>query len=198
MKKSLIALCLLACAASSAMAYPGPDSMGIYAEDDAMGPVATCINIPVFTQQNVYMVLANPSGSQVLAWEATVEHTGQPGLFVGTWTLTAGLNVGTGNNYIVGLGASPLVPNAAGVVTLMSMEVLLLADVPVEFFIKPVAGSTSFADTPGYQAVLGVMSPCVTSTGTTAGVYDIPVFRVNGNCVVANEGRTWGSVKTLY
>jgi hypothetical protein len=200
MKKSLIALCMLTFVASMAVAYPGPDSMGIYAANDAVGPVAACLDLGQFQQQTLYMCLTHPTGAEILAWEARVWIENQSNIF-GSWALVAGLNVGTGENFIVGLGASHLVPNAQSVVTLLTMDVLVMNDAtPTSFFISGVAGSTSFPDgNPGYQAILGIMTDCVTSTGLTGGVYDIPVFVLNG-CPgpVADEPAAWGQVKSLY
>ena len=194
MKKSLIALVLMTFAATAALAYPGPDSMGIYMVDDAVGPVDTCIDLEAFAQVTLYMCLTNPSGDQVLAWEANVTKPAA-GLF-GAWTLVSGINVSADPDFIVGLGDAPLTPNEQGVVVLMTMDALVMdASVPLSFYIDGVEGSVSFPNgNPGYQAVLGFMTDAMSSTGGP----ETPVFTINGPCEVANENAAWGSVKSLY
>lgn len=142
----------------------------------------------------VYLVLANPSGTPVLAWEARVTVEGSAS-YVGNW-VCVGLNVGSGDDYTVGLqldGMNGLSPNSAGLVPLMSMTVLLLGEGPLLFKVGPVPGSASFPDgMPGYLHTLGVNTPATVCSGD----YERAVFTLNHGD--ADQQGTWGEVKTLY
>jgi hypothetical protein len=138
--------------------------------------------------------VANPTGYQVAAWEAMIEIT-NAAAYVATLTLTGGTNFGTPPEYIVGCGASPLQPNSVNVIPLMNIDLLILDDsAPIEVYVRPVPGSLSFPDGVGYAYDAGFPVDCFPSTGG----FDTPVFRVNGACLVADEGATWGAVKSIY
>jgi hypothetical protein len=205
MKKMLLVLSVLVLTASMAWAYPGPDSMGIYADVTDAGPAENCVILPTFAPTNIYMCITNPSGADVKAWEAHITNTNAASM-IGTWSMF-GLDVDPdAEDFVVGNGAQPLVPNEQGVVVLGSMQVIILnAAATIEFTISHIPGSATFPDgTPGYVHILGINIPCMTATGGTPGspyVYN-PVFRINGTeagqCIVAEEEASWSEIKTLY
>ena len=141
----------------------------------------------------VYLVLAQPSGSPVLGWEAHVTVEGSAS-YVGTWTLTAGMDFDNdSDDYLVGLGVDGLMPNSAGMVPLLYMTVMLLGEGPLFFKVGPAPDSASFPDgTPGYLHTLGTNTPATVCSGD----FDRPVFTLNNGD--ADQQGTWGEVKNLY
>ena len=141
----------------------------------------------------VYLVLAHPSGTPVMAWEARVTVEGSA-TYVGNWTLTAGMDFDNDDDdFLVGLGVDGLAPNSAGMVPLLYMTVMLLGEGPLLFKVGPAPDSASFPDgTPGYQHTLGVNTPATVCSGD----YDRAVFTLNNGD--ADQQGTWGEVKTLY
>lgn len=140
----------------------------------------------------VYLVLANPSGTPVLAWEAHVTVEGSA-TYVGNWTLTAGTDYDNDDDdFLVGF-VDGLAPNSAGMVPLLYMTVMLLGEGPLLFKVGPAPGSASFPDgTPGYLHTLGVNTPATVCSGD----YERAVFTLNNGD--ADQQGTWGEVKTLY
>ena len=114
---------------------------------------------------------------------------------MGNWA-GVGLNVGSGDDYTVGLqldGMNGLSPNSVGLVPLMSMTVMLLGEGPLLFKVGPVSGSASFPDgTPGYLVGTNTLVPATACSGD----YDRAVFTLNNGD--ADQQGTWGEVKTLY
>ncbi len=163
--------------------------------DATTGTCGGNLEVSVPGSCTVYLVLAQPSGSPVMAWEARVTVEGSA-TYVGGWTLAAGLNVGSGDNYTVGLqlgGLNGLMPNGVGLVPLMSMTVMLLGEGPLLFKVGPVPGSASFPDgTPGYLVGADTLKPASVCSGS----FDRAVFTLNNGD--ADEQGTWGEVKTLY
>lgn len=141
----------------------------------------------------VYLVLAQPSGTPVLVWEACVTVEGSA-TYVGNWTLTAGMDFDNDDDdFLVGLGVDGLAPNSAGMVPLLYMTVMVLGEGPLLFKVGPAPGSASFPDgTPGYLHTLGVNTPATVCSGD----YDRAVFTLNNGD--ADQQGTWGEVKTLY
>lgn len=197
----LIVMCMIGVVASVAWAYPGPDSFGIYKDDEIVGYPELCADVAAFTQLVLYCCITQPTGYQVAAWEGQVEIVppATSGDYFGAWTLVAGLNVGSGIDYLVGIGDGPLTPNGQDVVVLMTMTLVVVnATIPINYYIRGVPGSLDFPYGPGYAEDVGVAIPCVNNTGGPTE----PVFIVNptgGICTpVGNEDASWGAVKTLY
>jgi hypothetical protein len=195
--KKLLALAAIAVLASSAFAQvdPDPDGMGVYFDMNATMNCKTIAFTGTPILVDAYLLLTNPSGAQVLAWEAKIV-SNVAALSPGNWAINGGLNVGTGENFIVGMGGTP---HFAGTepVLLASRQMMffMVTGESATFTVMGVPGSTSFDGTPGYQAILGVMTPCQSPTGS----FTAPQSFVNGSCdVVANEDMAWGSVKSLY
>jgi len=161
--------------------------------DAASGNCGGNLELDVPGSCTVYLVLAQPSGTPVLVWEARVTIEGSAS-YVGHWELAAGLDVDSdAEDFLVGLGESGLMPNNAGLVPLMSMTLMLLGDGPLLFKVGPAPGSASFPDgTPGYLHTLGVNTPATVCSGD----FDRPVFTLNNGD--ADQQGTWGEVKTLY
>jgi hypothetical protein len=135
-------------------------------------------DIPLFVPTNIYLCLLNPSGSPVRAWEARITQTHATSM-IGTWMMS-GLDVDNDpEDFVIGNGASPLVPNAQNVIVLGSMQVVIVnGSASIEFFIGPIPGSVSFPQgTPGYVHTLGINTPATVCGGD----FNSPVFSINGN-----------------
>jgi hypothetical protein len=195
--KKLILLALVVFATTAfAQIDPDADGMAVYFDMEGM---ELCKSVeftggPQFV--NSYLLLTNPSGAQVLAWEARVI-SDIASLSPGSWVLNGGLNVGTDPDFIVGMGANPHI--VTGNTVLLASRSVMFFMITGEFAIftvQGVPGSASFpGGTPGYQAILGVMTPAQSPTGS----FDAPQSFANASCdIVANEDMTWGSVKSLY
>ncbi|MDO9693168.1 MAG: hypothetical protein Q7W56_00395 [Candidatus Latescibacteria bacterium] len=151
--------------------------------------------IPVGVPTPIWLCLLEPSGDQVLAWEARVTDDRGADTISGEWCLNGGLDVDSvPGNFVVGSCPAPWQPNAAGVITFASMMVRVLDDgVPVSFFVGPIPGSISFPQgVPGYVHTLGFNTPATVCSGD----FDEPVFSING--VVAADVDTWGAIKSAY
>jgi len=151
------------------------------------------VMIPVGVPTNIYLCLLNPSGSQVMCWEARITDSRQDGDMLGEWEMWGLDAFMDPYDYGVVPETQPAVPNAANVVVLGMMWVRVLNEAaPVEFFVGPVPDSISFPDTPGYVHTLGYNAPATVCSGD----FDEPVFGING--VVAAEEGTWGAIKGSY
>ena len=201
MKTLLTVLSVLALSVT-AMAYPGPDSIGLYLDGNApsvAGGDLTMNTAGAFESVTIYLCITNPTLGGVSGWEAVIETEGSP--VAPAWTLTAGLDVDmTDTGFQVGIGLSPLalMPNANGSVILADWTgfIGLTTDV-VKFYIKPVPGSVSFSDTAGYAAPdnAGSLMAVYSNTGGP----DVPVFCINEDCMsVANDEMTFSGVKGLF
>lgn len=201
MKTLLIALSVLALSVP-AMAYPGPDSIGLYLDGNAPSVAAGDLTMNTsagFESVTLYLCITNPSLGGVSGWEGLIEIEGSP--IAPAWTLTAGLDVDADpDKFQVGIGLAPLalVPNDNGSVILADWTGFIgtTGDV-VKFFIKGVPESVSFDMTPGYASPTnaGDLQFLFSNTGGPA----VPVFCINEDCSsVANEDETWSNVKGMF
>jgi hypothetical protein len=168
----------------------GENGIGFYFDQ---GATINCDNPGAVGPVDLFLCLTNltaPDG--VAGWECRVEIT--QGVYV-LDTALSGLNpvnFGAAPDYIVGLG-EPL-PWAPSLVVAVFTIGVFMPD-PIELFIKPVVnpsipGVPAFADGGNPDLLIAL----VQSTGGP----DIPVAVINGDCPVANEDATWGTVKSLY
>ena len=202
--KKLVVLLLASLVATSAFAVidPDDDMMGIYFDVNAdnnclpaQGP-----SIPFFT----YIILTNTTAPAINAYELGLNVVPPAGMETMIFRLAStiangvvsGVDVGTndalGGDYIVGL-AAPLPAQAA--VVLHSFQYMLLAVMPVEFYI----GASSAPSIPGdYPVVQNAEGSILMQIGQSTGGPDVPVATVNGDCVVGVEDASFGSVKSLF
>lgn len=191
----LTILVLLMSVNAFAQIDPDADSMGIYFD---LGATQTCTTTAApFTAVTAYLMITNPSDpAGVSGWEATVLVS--PNAVAPAWTLAAGLDVdGDPSNFQVGIGVAPMALPAAPAVMLATWVGYVLAPTDVvEFTVMNVAGSVSFAGTPGYASGsnAGTLIPTTVSSGFPYTV----CAQVNACDVVANEDMSWGGVKALF
>jgi len=184
-----IAICVfvLACAAGAAAQN---DVMCLCTDDGSSSSCGGNLEVAAFGSVSLYFGVLEPSESQVVAWEARLDIEGEENL-AGSWTVLgpASYNFGSGNEFIVGAGTSPIMPNSANMIPLLSYSGTLLAEATVKFFIRPIPGSVSFPDSPGYVPDASVTIPCEPCNGGA-----LPAFAIN----FEPETQTWGEVKSLY
>lgn len=211
MKKMIFVLSAISLLAGMSYAFPGPDSIGMYASISE-GTTTLTTSTP-FEQVNIYLMITNPSRGGVSGWECKVEILGDPFTAPG-WTYGGGgLNVydavATGLfNVGVGPGASAIRSDpTTGACLIATLTAFVLAPTnSMELYVLPFPGSVTFPDDtgPGYVDPddVGIIQPLVTSTGGTdvGGTWTRnPVFVVNpGVTPVPNEDTTWSTVKTLF
>jgi hypothetical protein len=197
--KKLVVLLLVSLMATSAFAQIDPDTdmLGVYFD---MGAMDNCLtvgaNIPFFA----YVTITNPSAAEVhgLEFGYRVTTTAPGSLFRLLNSLPAGA-VDLGNNtdlmvgdYVVGL-ASPL--PGSPVVPFVTWQFMLLVPQTVEIFLGSSIVPAIDDGLPAYE-IGGSILPLGLSTGDPAA--GIPVATVNGDCPVAIENASFGSVKSLY
>jgi hypothetical protein len=200
--KKLVVLLLATLVATSAAAVvdPDPDMMGIYFDVSADNNCYTATpNVPFFA----YAIVTNTTTAGIDAYEFSYEMVvpvGSEGLLFRLANNIAngaasGVDVGEsgplGGDHIVGL-ATPLPASPAIIVH--AWQYMLLGAFPVDVYLR----AASVPSLPGgFPVVQGVGTGLMT-VGQSTGGPEIPVATINGDCVVATEDASWGSVKSLY
>ena len=198
-KSILFSTILFSMIAGCVWAYPAPDIMGIYMDTEATGLLELCAYVDMYINLDLYLLISGPTGSQAESWEAKVQILTTVNYY-GSWNIPdGGINVGSGDDFIVEHSIAPLLPNSVGNIVLMNIPLTVVdSSAPIEFYIGRVTNSETFQLGPGYSVTEGVSIPCGTSTNSPT----IPVFIVNPwePCFVhpGNEIATWSSVKDLY
>ena len=200
--KKLVVLLLASLVATSAFAVidPDPDMMGIYFDLEAdVNCSEQMASVPFWA----YLILTNTTAPTVSAYEVGYRNEGPgPGQLFRLNSLIAngdmtGLDLGENadpmmGDHIVGL-SSPIPGNPATV--LHAWNYMLLAQVSMDMFIT----SASQTSIPGpYPVVLNASTSTLFQVGQSTGGPDIPVASVNGDCPVATEDVSFGSVKSLF
>ena len=196
--KNLIVLVLISLMATSAFAVIDPDTdmLGVYFDLNAD---SNCLDMGPSIPFMAFVTITNPSATEVhgLEFGYNLLNSGGPGtLFRLANILPAGA-VDLGNSvdlvvgdYVVGL-ASPLPGQPA--VQFVTWQFMLLVPQTVEIFLGP-SSIESIADgLPAYE-IGGSILPLGLSTGGPA----TAVATVNGECVVAVDNASFGSVKSLF
>jgi hypothetical protein len=199
--KKLVVLLLVSLMATSAFATvdPDPDMLGIYFDLTADNNCTTAGPGVAFT---AYVFITNPSAPLVYGVEYGYTIATNPPGFEGSFfrlseILPAGsLNVGNAasplaGDYIVGF-SSPAVGSGNNVLC-VTWSFLLLAP---GFGLDMTLGASNSPSIPNGLPAMeigGTIVPLGTSTGTGN-----VTATVNGDCVVANEDVSFGSVKSLF
>ena len=209
--KKLVVLLLVSLVATSAMAQidPDPNSIGIYFDDGAMENCTTAVPFVPFM---AYYCLTNTTVGQVGFYEFGYENiaTGPefsfafqqdfPANGLDESIVGATFDIGSGNAYLgdhivaMGLGF-PGVP----VTILHSKELILYQAQSVDMYLF----ESTQTSVPGrLPVVLDISldpSEFFTCNQSTGG-WEFPVAQINppGDCVVALEAASFGSVKSLF
>ncbi len=200
--KKLVVLLMVSLMAVSAFGGvdEDPDMLGLYFDLNATD---NCLTIGASVPFFAYTMITNPSAANVFGVEFgydLVVPAGMDGsLFRLAEILPAGaLNVGNASdkiqgNYIIGL-ASPIAGSGANV-TMVTWQLMLLAPMSVDIHLGA-SNPESIADgLPAYE-IGGTIVPLGLSTGEPG--LGFPVASVNGDCPVATEETSFGSVKSLF
>jgi hypothetical protein len=198
--KKLVVLLLVSLMATSAFATIDPDAdmLGIYFDLNADN---NCTTAPASIPFSAYVMITNVSADLVYGVEFGYQVVAStPGTFfrLGEVLPAGSLNVGNAadpaaGDYIIGFSAPT--PGAGGNVTVVTWSFLLLAPVSLDMYIGA-SNSPSIDNGLPAMEIGGVIVPLGVSTGHPD--LGLPAATVNGDCVVANEDVSFGSVKSLF
>ena len=177
-----------------------PDQMGIYFDTEAT--VFCDPDMAPGGQISIYLMLTNPTGPQISAWEAKVVWDQMGGGFYGSWTLAnGGLNVGDITDpmnllFAVGTGAQPIITTPATI--LAQWDGYYAFGSGSTFYVQHYPGTQSFPNEqlPGYAVDEYTLIPC----GISSGDENVPCAAFGaGQCApIANDQMSWTNVKDLY
>ncbi len=197
--KKLVVLLLVSLMATTAFAGidPDPDMLGVYFDTDAnMNCTTATPNVPF----PAYITITNPTSAEVHGLECGYEvvvPAGMDGLFfrLGNSLPAGAVDLGNSDDkligdYVVGL-ASPLPGN--GAVQFVSWNLMLLGAFPVDIFLGPSTIQSIDDGLPAYE-----IGGAIRSLGLATGGVGTPVASINGDCPVAVEEASFGSVKSLF
>jgi hypothetical protein len=198
--KKLVVLLLVSLMATSAFATidPDPDMLGVYFDLNADN---NCTTAPASLPFSAYVMITNCSADNVFGVEFGYQVVSSvPGTFfrLGEILPAGALNVGNAadpaaGDYIVGFSA-PIAGGGANV-TVVTWSFLLLAPVSLDMYLGP-SNSPSLANGLPAMEVGGTIVPLGVSTGHPD--LGLPAATVNGDCVVATDDVSFGSVKSLF
>jgi hypothetical protein len=191
--KKLLVLVLAMVLASSAFAVVDPDTnmVGFYFDETAdtvTADVASFASIPV------YAIFTNPSFDALYGFEFGYAIDGIAMVTGTTYANPQALNVGQGNNYIVGFGA-PTVCSEATLLLTMNIFNTDAAAGPIAFTMTASEPSSNELGLPTMLAADGLELPVGFST--IDGVH-CAILNGGGEEVVATEPVSFDSVKSLY
>lgn len=186
----LALICLLLALATTAAA--DSDVLCICADPYSPNQCGGNVDVSVPGQAMITLAILHPTATPILYWETHIETVGGEN-YIGDWRIDGGVPVISGGDYQVGYSeATALTPNGSDVVVLMTLQLYVLSDGPIVFFVQPVDGSQSFDGTPGYAIAVLDRHPLT----SCAGDFEIPAFTINGGGLIDQEN--WGQVKSLY
>lgn len=214
MKKLLFAVSALAAlsllAPSAGFAQTAYNQLGIYTDQagipDSANTVAT-VNVPF----NAYLVLTNPWNhsfgpiggeveqaiTAVDGFEVRLDFPESASWFMLSENFPANeINVGQGNDYVVGFATS--VPVTDNAVVLVTWQFMVLAASEFNTYMN----LTTFPSVAGTLAIVDAddtdQPSNLVSVYPSTNDFDTPVFSVNGTAAVATENESWGGVKALF
>jgi hypothetical protein len=184
-----IVLAALAGPAAFAGLDPDPDSMGIYF--DTAGN-SNCANLSMFTPQNAYLLLANPT-APTGGFACRVSMVGVPH-FVFSTDLGGNMDLDSSLEGFQ-VGASAPYPVVAHHIVLATFQIMLQGAGYLAFYIRPPVPPYGTCPGPVVWSVDGTVRCC----GVSSGHVSLPVAGWNSpNCPVAAESLSFGAIKGLY
>jgi hypothetical protein len=191
--KKLLVLVLTMVMASSAFAVvdPDPNMMGIYFDLNA-----DVVNLPgaaPFSTIPAYVMVTNPNFDALYGYEFGYAVVGNGMMMNVVLNGPGAINVGTGTNYVVGLG-SPLTTTEATLVATMNFFYMDATGATVTFDLMPSEPSSNDLGLPTLLLANDQLITVGFSNGTGLGC-----ATVNGSGdIVATETVTIDAVKSLY
>lgn len=195
MNAKLMTVCLLLLALPGlalAQLDPGPDSIGFYADLDA---VTISMNAAEDDMVDLYVLVTGLDAIGIGAWEMSLYYEG-PVMNIGHLIPYEHISVGVWPSFTIGV--ADYLP-AAPVIHLMTLTFLITGEGPADLYIQGAhvpAGGSMGNDLPVY--VNGLIHEDLRNMYPSSGSVDLPVFRFNGDAPVATSSASWSSVKALY
>jgi len=189
--KKLIFLLMAILVASSAFAIidPDSDSVGVYFD---MTADTMEMDMAAPGAMTAYLLLTNPSGSEIGGFEAGLTIDGPSTPAVTTFDNPTALNVGTATNMIVGFGT----PTPATEVTLLATIDIYYIGGPDDVLSIYLSGSTPSSADPDYPVVVNDGAILITAMPVMAGM---PCAGANlPETPVATQSMSFDNVKSLY
>jgi hypothetical protein len=194
MKKLVLLLMASMLVASSAFAVvdQDPDMVGMYFDPTAD---TTCLTgVVPYAQVAAHVILTNPSFDYLYGFEFGYDVTGNAMILSSTFENPQALDVGEGQNFIVGFG-SPSACSEATVLVNMTIMNMNVTPEPISFNLRASNPSSNDLGLPTMLLANGQLLPVGYNTldGNIVAV-------INGTCddVVATDATTFDAVKSLY
>jgi hypothetical protein len=186
----LVVFVLAAAPAARAVINPGENIIGPYfdleADQDCIEGIEANAQIPV------HIILTRPTFSELYGFELGLDYDSSLILLDRVFPSQQVLDMGTGDNLIVGFG-QPWPTSEATLLVTLSILHMGSADAPASLTLR---GSQPSSLDPDYPTVL-YDGDQLLSTGLHSDYRPFP-YLINGRCGFEDEGRTWDGVKTLY
>ncbi len=144
------------------------------------------------TQLPVYIILTRPTFGELFGFEVGLDYGSSLVLVGQEFHNDQALNVGSGNDFVVGFGM-PTYTREATVLMTLTMLYLGSVDSPTYFALR---GTQPSSVDPDYPAVL--MADGELMATALHSQYRPYPYLINGQCDFADEDRSWDGVKSLY
>jgi len=195
---ALAALALLTPQAGMAAMRPaGEDVFGLYSLNNFNGDPSD--ENPPFVNPaagivQTYLYLTDVSAPAIGAYEFALSYTGGSApVVVDAGLPPQGVNFGSGNEYIVGVG-TPLVPDQFGNVILMSPQFFVSDPAAVSIFVVP----TSIPTVPDQITYVEFDDVSIQhAMNPASGSFNDRIFAFNED-IIATENSSWSDVKSMY
>jgi len=187
---ALVLVLLATVPAAQAVMDQEEDVIGAYFDPDAEEDCRE--DVAFNTQLPVYIVLTRPTFSDLYGFELGLDYGSELIMLGCEFANEQAMNVGSGDDFIVGFG-SPTATREATLLMTLSLLFMGTAGTPVSFTVR---GSQPSSLDPHYPTVLLEDSELL-STGLHSDNSPFPYF-INGRCSFEDESRSWDGVKTLY
>jgi len=190
--KLLMSLTFIALFSTTALAIVNPNEnvMGPYF--DAAADLDCLEGVESNTELPIYIILTRPTFSELHGFEFGMDYGSNLILIGQAFANSEALNVGSGDDFIVGFG-SPTYTDEATLLITLSMLHLGTATSPSYFALR---GSQPSSLDPAYPTVL--LSDGELLSTALHSEYRPYNNLINGQCGFEDEGRSWDGVKTLY
>ena len=192
MRYLAILIACVACALpAGATVDPDVDQIGVYFDLNAD---ETCLEVDPNGLFSVYMIVTNPSATEVQGIEASLCWSGTAMRIQLTWYENW---IGIFDTLCQGFHVSfyEPVPFVGSNVPLVRIDYILTGESEVEFYLGPEGPQYDPDGLPEYMDASGNIYPL----GVSSGDRSLPVAVVNGDCdVVSTTGKTFGDVKSLF
>jgi hypothetical protein len=187
---TLVAAILLCACSAQAIINPEDNVIGPYFDESAD---LDCIEgVDMNTQLPIYIILTRPTFSEIYGFELGLDYGNNLVMIGQNFSNSEALNVGSGNEFIVGFG-SPTYTSDATILLTLSMLHLGTQDTPTFFALR---GSQPSSLDPAFPSVL-LSEGEIISTALHS-EFRPYTYLINGQCGFEDEGRSWDGVKSLY